>query len=85
MLSDFRTIRFYDNPFYYLARFGNGIVYISTALATQFAPTGRIPLVYHDIGFLYIAVAGTINLIVLMSLFQPPGGTAGRRDYKQSS
>lgn len=70
ILSDFRSVRFYDNPFYYLARFGNGLVYIITALMTQFTPTGRIPLVYHDIGFLYIAVGGAINLIVLLSLFQ---------------
>lgn len=71
VLSDFRSIRFYDNPFYYLARFGCGLSFIVTRLFTEFVPAGRIPLSYHDIGFLYVAVGGAINVVVLLSLYQP--------------
>ncbi|MFH1226362.1 MAG: DUF6677 family protein [Planctomycetota bacterium] len=73
-LSDFRSIRFYDNPFYYLSKFGCGLVFLFSYLFTHFIPAGRIPLYYHDIGLLYVSIAGSLNLVVLLSLFQPPEG-----------
>jgi len=68
VLADFRDIRFQDNPFYYMGRFGNGLVYLSCYFFMDYAPQGLVSLRYSEIGLLYICIAGALNLVVLISL-----------------
>ncbi|MBI4712691.1 MAG: hypothetical protein HY762_05255 [Planctomycetes bacterium] len=71
LLSDFRTLRFMDNHFYYLGQFGCGLVFLANLFLTGGHPLGVISLPYFEIGLLYTCVAGTLNLVLLLSLFQP--------------
>ncbi|MFA5795414.1 MAG: DUF6677 family protein [Candidatus Brocadiia bacterium] len=80
ILSDFRSIRFYDNPFYYLSKFGCGLVFLISQLFTSFTPAGRIPMAYHDIGLLFVSIGGALNLVVLLSLFQPPAAETTKKE-----
>jgi hypothetical protein len=67
-LSDFREIRMQDNPFYYLGKFGSGLIYLVCYLFMSYSPHGWVSIKYSEIGLLYICVAGALNLVVLMGL-----------------
>lgn len=68
VLADFRDIRFQDNPFYYLGRFGNGLIWLSCTFFMDYAPSGWVSLRYSEIGLLYICIAGVLNLVILINL-----------------
>lgn len=69
VLADFREIRFIDNPYYYIGRFGSGLIWGIIIILLKQAPTGIVPLQYFDVGHLYLCVAGTLNLIIALSVF----------------
>lgn len=69
VISDFRAVRYADNPFYYIGQFGNGVVLLSNTLLTSEMPRGLVPLPYLEIGLLYICVGGLLNLIILLNLY----------------
>lgn len=72
ILTDFRDVRIEDNPYYYLGRFGGGLIWGGILLFLHPAPRGLVPFPYFDIGHLYLCVAGTLNLIIALSVFTPP-------------
>lgn len=69
MLADFREVRFLDNPYYYLGRFGSGFMWLATVLFLGEAPRGIVPDQYFDFGHLYLCVAGVLNLVIVLSVF----------------
>lgn len=69
LLSDFRNVRFGDNPFYYVGRYGAGLVWLATIWLTQHTPRGIIPFRYFEIGLLYVCIAGALNAVVVLNLF----------------
>lgn len=69
VIADFRDIRFIDNPYYYIGRFGGGMVWGMLMVILKFVPAGVVGVQYFDIGHLYICVAGTLNLVIALSVF----------------
>ena len=67
-LADFRDIRFQDNPFYYIGRFGNGLICLSCYFFMDYTPHGLVSLRYSEFGLLYICIAGALNLVILINL-----------------
>ena len=67
--TDFRDIRFVDNPYYYVGRFGSGLIWGITIMLLHPQPNGIIPIQYFDIGHLYLCVADTLNLLIALSIF----------------
>jgi hypothetical protein len=67
LLADLRDVRFQDNPFYYLGRFGNGLIWLTCTYLMDYSPRGWVPLKYSEIGLLYICIAGALNLVILIS------------------
>lgn len=68
LFSDFRDIKYNDNPFYYLGRFGSGLTWLVTELITGDVPQGIISLRYLEFGLLYICIAGALNVVILLSI-----------------
>jgi len=69
VISDFRAVRYLDNPFYYIGQFGSGLILLSNTLLTSELPHGLVPLIYFEIGLLYTCVGGLLNLIILLNLY----------------
>lgn len=69
ILADFREIRFLDNPYYYVGRFGSGLIWSIIIMFLHPQPSGIIPVQYFDIGHLYLCVAGTLNMVIALSVF----------------
>ena len=69
LLADSRDIRFIDNPYYYVGRFGSGLVWCVTIVFLHPAPLAIVPFQYFDIGHLYLCVAGVLNLVIALSVF----------------
>jgi hypothetical protein len=69
IMADFREIRFVDNPYYYVGRFGGGLIWGIIIMILHPQPSGIIPAQYFDIGHLYLCVAGTLNLVIALSVF----------------
>ena len=68
LCSDYRYVRFDDHPFYYLGKFGSGIVWLVTKYFTSPKPRGVGSLKYAEAGLLYICVAGALNVVTLLSI-----------------
>jgi len=73
VMTDFRDIRFVDNPYYYVGRFGSGLIWGIIIMILHPQPSGIIPMQYFDIGHLYLCVAGTLNLVIALSVFNQRG------------
>lgn len=69
VLSDFRALRYADNPFYYLGQFGCGLALLLNVFRTPGIPLGLIRLPYFEIGLLYTCVGALINLLTLLNLY----------------
>lgn len=69
ILSDFRAMRYGDNPFYYLGQFGCGLALLLNIFRTPGMPLGLIRLPYFEIGLLYTCVGALINLLTLLNLY----------------
>jgi hypothetical protein len=69
VLTDFRAVRYADNPFYYIGQFGSGFVLFFNTLLTSEMPNGLVSLRYFEIGLLYICTAGILNLIIVLNLY----------------
>ena len=68
-LSDFRGIRYIDNPFYYVGQFGCGLTFLLNLMRTAGEPAGFISLRYFEVGLLFTCIGGLLNLLVLMNLY----------------
>ncbi|MBI4835565.1 MAG: hypothetical protein HY811_12200 [Planctomycetes bacterium] len=69
ILADFRDVRFLDNPYYYLGRFGSGFMWLASVSFLGESPRGIIPDQYFDFGHLYLCVAGVLNTVIALSVF----------------
>lgn len=70
-LSGWRMVSFDDNPFYYVGQFGSGI---TTALGRILAepkafPREDLPTKWVDPAMLYVCVAGLLNIVVTVGVF----------------
>lgn len=68
LVADFRYVGFYDNPFYYVGKFGSGLSWLVTEFITSDVPRGIISLKYSEVGLLYICTAGALNMVVLLMM-----------------
>jgi len=74
-MSGWRLVSFDDNPFYYVGQFGSGV---TTLLGRLFAepkayPLEKFPPKWIDPGMLYVCVAGLLNIVVVMGVFNAEG------------
>lgn len=74
VLADFRFVRFDDNPFYYVGRFGSGLIWLATWLIRDNGPRGVTPLQFYEPGLLYMCAAGLLNLVLVLNI------AAGRQE-----
>ena len=70
-LSGWRLVSFDDNPFYYVGQYGSGI---TTALGRLLAepkafPRPDFPIKWIDPALLYVCVAGLLNVVVTVAVF----------------
>jgi TM2 domain-containing membrane protein YozV len=83
LLARGRTVTFDENPFYYIGQIGSGL----TLGVTQTLASNGLPPVNStarpevDAGLLYMSVAGLLNLLLVLNLFDlvlgiAPGGAA---------
>ena len=70
-LSGWKFVSFDDNPFYYVGQFGSGV---TTLLAQVFEepkayPRADFPTKWIDPALLYVCVAGLLNIVVTVGVF----------------
>lgn len=70
----FRTVGFDDNPFYYVGQYGS---LLTMAFSHWFGAEKAFPLPddplrfsWFDAGLLYVCVAGLLNLVVTLNVFE---------------
>jgi hypothetical protein len=70
-LSGFRGVGWEDNPFYYLGQYGSGAGFIAGKLLSpeKAFPRPDLPPSWFDPGLLYVCVAGLLNLVVALNVF----------------
>ena len=68
VLADFRFVRLDDNPFYYVGRWGSGVVLLSTQFAIDHAPRHSMPLDFWEPGLLYMCASGLLNLVLVFNV-----------------
>lgn len=71
LLTWFKGVRFEDNPFYFVGRWGCGLTFaLSTWLISPDRPLAAMRL--FEPGILYMCVAGLLNVVILISLLEEP-------------
>jgi hypothetical protein len=72
-LTGFKSVGWEDNPFYYLGRYGCGIMYafFETLGAAKAEPVSGISLGIYEAGLLYCCLAGILNLTICFSVLSP--------------
>lgn len=68
VLADFRFVRFDDNPFYYVGRWGSGMTWVATWLSANNPPRGVSPLELYEPGLLYMCSAGLLNVVLVLNI-----------------
>jgi hypothetical protein len=68
VLADFRFVRYDDNPFYYVGRYGSGLTMLATWLIRDNGPRGISPLEFYEPGLLYMCSAGLLNVVLILNL-----------------
>lgn len=70
-LSGWRVVSFDDNPFYYVGQFGSGVTMALGQLLSEpkAYPRGDYPTKWIDPAMLYVCVAGLLNIIVAVGVF----------------
>ncbi|MBI4565050.1 MAG: hypothetical protein HY716_10200 [Planctomycetes bacterium] len=75
-LCGWRHVSFEDNPFYYIGQFGSGVtMFLGQLLGDPKAyPREDMPPSWFDNGMLYMCVAGLLNVVIMMSVFDAARG-----------
>lgn len=70
-ISGWRLVSFDDNPFYYVGQFGSGVTTLLGRLLAEpkAYPLEKFPPKWIDPGMLYVCVAGLLNVVVVMGVF----------------
>ncbi len=71
-LADCRNVKYDDNEFYWVGQLGCGAILVIANVFVGYAPHGKMPIEWYEIGLLYICVAGMLNVVLLLNLFNPP-------------
>ena len=72
-ICGWRVVTFEENPFYYVGQFGSGLTALFGALLDTDRPFRTdVPVSWYDPGLLYVCVAGLLNLVVMLSVFNAP-------------
>lgn len=71
-LADFRNVKYDDNEFYWVGQLGCGAILMIANVFVGYPPAGKMPIEWYEIGLLYICVAGMLNVVLLLNLFNPP-------------
>ncbi|HZN61094.1 MAG TPA: DUF6677 family protein [Planctomycetota bacterium] len=76
-LSGWKLVSFDDNPFYYVGQFGSGITMALGRLLAEPKgyPSDAFPTKWIDPAMLYVCVAGLLNVVVTVGVFdaaRPP-------------
>jgi len=76
-LSGWKLVSFDDNPFYYVGQFGSGITTVLGQLLAEpkAFPRDDLPTKWIDPAMLYVCVAGLLNIVVTVGVFdaaRPP-------------
>jgi len=76
-LSGWKLVSFDDNPFYYVGQFGSGITTVLGQLLSEpkAFPRDDLPTKWIDPALLYVCVAGLLNIVVTVGVFdavRPP-------------
>ncbi len=71
-LADFRNVKYDDNEFYWVGQLGCGAILLIANVFVGYPPHGKMPIEWYEIGLLYICVAGMLNVVLLLNLFNPP-------------
>ncbi len=72
VLADFRNVKNADNEFYWAGQLGCGLIYFIANVLFGNTPAGKVPIEWYEIGLLYICVAGMLNVVLLLNLFNLP-------------
>ncbi|MDQ7778783.1 MAG: hypothetical protein RDV41_03610 [Planctomycetota bacterium] len=67
-VTNFRGIAFDDNQFYYVGRFGSGLLWFLSFTLLSPEPRGLVTARFYEAGTLYMSLAGLLNLFVLLNL-----------------
>ena len=70
MLADFRFVRYDDNPFYYVGRWGSGLTWLLTSFVIENPPRRISPLEFWEPGLLYMCAAGLLNVVLVLNILQ---------------
>lgn len=76
VLADYRNVKNADNEFYWAGQLGCGLIYFIANVLVGHTPAGRMPIEWYEIGLLYICVAGMLNVVLLLNLFNLPAAPA---------
>ncbi len=73
LLTSFKPVGWEDNPFYYLGRFGCGVLYLLFEVMSPLKaePVAGLSLALFDTGLLYCCLAGILNLTISLSVLTP--------------
>lgn len=76
-LSGWRQVSFDDNPFYYVGQFGSGVTTLLGQLLAEpkAFPRDDLPPKWIDPALLYVCIAGLLNIVVTVAVFdaaRPP-------------
>ena len=74
VLADFRNVKNADNEFYWAGQLGCGLIYFIANVLMGNSPHHKVPIDLYEIGLLYICVAGMLNIVLLLNLFNMPLG-----------
>ena len=71
-ICGWRPVDFDDNPFYYVGRVGSGATLLFGWLlgVEKSFPRVDLPKSWYDPGLLYVCVAGLLNLVIMLSVFE---------------
>jgi hypothetical protein len=87
LLARGRTVTFDENPFYYIGQIGSGLTLgVTQWMASDgMPPTNDTARPEVDAGLLYMSVAGLLNLLLVLNVFDlvlgvtPGGGGAAKK------
>jgi hypothetical protein len=77
VLADFRWVRYEDNMFYWVGRWGSGLSWAATWLVESNPPRNAVPMEYYEVGLLYMCAAGLLNVILMLNLLGSPSPQPG--------
>ncbi|OHB70345.1 MAG: hypothetical protein A2W23_02510 [Planctomycetes bacterium RBG_16_43_13] len=69
--TGFRTVSWGDNQFYYIGNYGSGAtLFLGNVLSQEKAHPVEGRVEYFDVGLLYTCVAGLLNAVIVLSLYE---------------